>query len=135
MQYSRVRFFSTRSITFVLCVQKLSIYIWCWKKECCKQCRYDKMARTKTNTQNNTKHIEHQDATYILKKKTTIFCVFRIFIFLFSVLFIISYMISPRCHLQNKILNIQSYSRAISSISSCYVMYQRQSTACKHICF
>ena len=28
-------------------------------------CHHDKMARTKTNTQNNTKHIEHQDATDI----------------------------------------------------------------------
>jgi len=33
------------------------------------------MARKKTNTQNNTKHVEHQDVTGIWKKK--IFCVYR----------------------------------------------------------
>jgi len=29
---------------------------------------HDKMARTKTNTQRNTKHVGHQKATYIQKK-------------------------------------------------------------------
>ena len=38
------------------------------------------MARIKTNTQNNTKHVEHQDATGIQKKN---FCVFRVFRFYF----------------------------------------------------
>jgi len=37
------------------------------------------MARTKTNTQNNTqKNVERQDATY--NQHNTMFCVFRIFL-------------------------------------------------------
>jgi len=53
------------------------------------------MARTKTNTRNNAKHVKHQDATDILKKKT-ILC-FSDFsgVFLF-VSYIMSYMISTR---------------------------------------
>jgi len=33
------------------------------------------MAHTKTNKQNNTKHVEHQDATYIKKKETFLFVI------------------------------------------------------------
>ena len=37
------------------------------------------MARTKTNTQNDTKHVEYHDATYILEKK-----LFFVFVGFFS---------------------------------------------------
>jgi len=50
------------------------------------------MARTKTNTQNRTKHAEHQDATDIENKLVFVFFGF----FYFDFLFIISEMISPR---------------------------------------
>ena len=52
------------------------------------------MALTQTNTQNNTKQVEHQDPTDIQKKLFV--CVFRIFSFLILFLFIISLMISLR---------------------------------------
>ena len=34
---------------------------------------HDKMARTKTNTQNNTTHVEHQDATFRKKPFVYVF--------------------------------------------------------------
>ena len=77
-------------------------------EKCCKECRQDKlkgnmtkrpvhvqiyvemmlkerghrvkMARTKTNTQNITKHAEHQDATYIQNQNF-----FRLFQFYFMI--------------------------------------------------
>ena len=49
----------------------------CSNKECCEQCRYDKMARTKTNTQNDTKARTTSWRIRHLEKKLY-FCVFRI---------------------------------------------------------
>jgi len=46
------------------------------------------MARTKNNTQNNTKHVEHQDATDIKKIIIFFVCFFRIFYYYYF--FIIS---------------------------------------------
>jgi len=53
------------------------------------------MARTKTNTQNDTKHVKYHDATDILEKKTY-FCVFFYIFFVSFFFFIISSMNSPR---------------------------------------
>ena len=43
------------------------------------------MARTKTNTQNNTKHIEYQDATDIKGKTLFVFFLFFFYYFLFYI--------------------------------------------------
>ena len=46
------------------------------------------MARTKTNTQVNTKHAEHQDSTDIRKTLFSVF--FRIFLLLFNFLLMVT---------------------------------------------
>ena len=50
------------------------------------------MAPTKSDTQNNTKHAEHQDETDIFNKRTEklFSCVFRMFHLIFYFLFIIT---------------------------------------------
>ena len=53
----------------------------CLKKECWKQRRYVKFkgTMTKTNTQHDTKHVEHHDATDV-QNKTIIFLNFLLYI-------------------------------------------------------
>jgi len=52
------------------------------------------MARTKTNTQNNTKNTKNIKTQQPFREKNY-FCVFMIVLFSFDLLFIISLMISP----------------------------------------